>query len=67
MEKHIVTENRRNWKWCIKEHKLPIFETRGVNPQIVTKINENGFRVKGLLDELLRPVHRWQTPSACIF
>ena len=31
------------------------------------KNNENGFRVKGLLGELLHPVHHWQMPLACIF
>ena len=30
------------------------------------KFNENGFRVKRLLGELLHTVHRWQTPSDCI-
>lgn len=40
MEKHIITENRRNWKWAIKEHKLPIFETRGINPNITSICDE---------------------------
>lgn len=31
---YILRDIANEWDWCIQEHRLPIIETRGVNPQI---------------------------------
>lgn len=37
---YILRDIANEWDWCIQEHRLPIIETRGVNPQIPNICNE---------------------------